>query len=66
MRKERIGDYDLLPCPCCGEYPKVKTGSTQSVGFNDYVTRVIIKCGCGISLSKSDRDEPDKIWNTRT
>lgn len=65
MEKKRIGEYELLPCPCCGEYPIVKAGAVQCVGHGDYDTRITIKCKCGISLSKSGRAEPYKIWNTR-
>jgi hypothetical protein len=63
--KQKIGNYELLPCPCCGDYPIVKTGTVECVGHGSYSTRITIKCKCGISLSKSDRDRPDKIWNTR-
>jgi hypothetical protein len=66
QEKKRIGEYKLLPCPCCGNYPSVRTGQTDCVGQGSYVTRITIKCKCGISLSKKDWDEPDKIWNART
>ena len=65
MEKQIIGKYKLLPCPFCGEYPSVHSGKTECVGHGSYDTQMTIECKCGISLCKSDWDEPNKIWNAR-
>lgn len=66
--KRKIGNYELLPCPCCGTYPNVRESFSAMIGHGESLYRILIKCpnkDCGISLSKTDHDLPDRIWNNR-
>lgn len=57
---------ELMSCPFCGEIPKKRITSTEVEGHGSYAQRILIKCKCGVSLSKMDREQPERIWNHRT
>ena len=55
----------LLPCPFCGEYPKMRDCSSDMFGPVVFIVRCI-KCSTTTGNGKLDKQQAIDAWNRRT